>query len=184
MSDYQTGRGAFIPQSTPMDTGFSTSSNTNFVSGECTFKPYPVSKPKIENRSNPEQTYFLSVKSSGDGRFYTDITINRCRTIKALLDTGASTSISLAEIDAIHAGIDTKLLKFDSLRYGINRSAPLAYAESVLNTINIGAYVLNDTQCYIAPKGHHEDYALIGMNILKRFDMSISNDHMKLVKRY
>ena len=105
----------------------------------------------------------VRLRRQSDGHFSARADVNG-RTIKLLVDTGASTVV-LKATDAEKAGIDVGSLSFS---VAVDTANGVAYAAPVrLRTVGVGPIAVGDVEALVAKPGSLKE-SLLGMSFLKR----------------
>ena len=100
------------------------------------------------------------------GAYFIDGLVNG-QPIRFLVDTGA-TSIAMSERHAESLGISHRI---DGRKIGVRTASGVAAAHEVmLNSISVAGLRLNDVRAVVID-GDSPHYVLLGMSILKRFEM-------------
>lgn len=99
------------------------------------------------------------LRRAGDGHFHADVGVNG-RTIRMLVDTGAST-IALSAEDAARAGIDVNALSFTSFVSTANGTA--AAADVRLDEVRVGPIVRRNVRAMVT---RNLDGSLLGLSFL------------------
>ncbi|MFS4437728.1 TIGR02281 family clan AA aspartic protease [Paracoccaceae bacterium GXU_MW_L88] len=111
---------------------------------------------------------------SPDGHFYTRIEVDGVE-IDAMVDTGAST-LALTHRDIERIGRDPENLVFMTevrTANGVTRGAPVT-----LNSVALGPFEINDMRGIVVDG--QMDQALLGMNFLQHFSLTIEGNEMHL----
>ncbi|CAK8163578.1 aspartyl protease family protein [Candidatus Xenohaliotis californiensis] len=111
---------------------------------------------------------------ANDGHFYIDAFVGRVK-IKFIVDTGAS-GIAITPDDAIRLGVSLSSLHFTEdyeTASGTTRAAP-----AVIPMMRIGDFVLKDVKVSINESP--SSISLMGMSVLERFNIHISNEKIIL----
>jgi aspartyl protease family protein len=102
----------------------------------------------------------------GRGGYFLDGLING-QSVRFLVDTGA-TSVALSERHAAHLGLQHRV---DGVPVGIGTASGDALGHAiVLGSLSIGGIRLNDVRAVVI-EGDSPRHALLGMNVLSRFEI-------------
>jgi aspartyl protease family protein len=130
----------------------------NRVAGEV----LPAGEPLSVDGTEPGERA-VRLRRQSDGHFSARADVNG-RTIKLLVDTGASTVV-LKATDAEKAGIDVGSLSFS---VAVDTANGVAYAAPVrLRTVGVGPIAVGDVEALVAKPGSLKE-SLLGMSFLKR----------------
>ena len=134
-------------------------------------EPPRSNNPQVASRSSG---HALQIHGDHWGQFYTRCVAGGVA-IHCLVDTGASgPGVMMTDREgARHLGIDLSRLSFDGTSHTANGT--IRIAQTNVARLEVGPFVLSNVQVLVGT-GSMEGEALLGMEFLRRFKLSISAD--------
>lgn len=128
---------------------------------------YVITRAQVISPTSPDQ---LEIRMSGRAAYHTPGTVNGIK-VKFLVDTGA-TNVSLPAELAQQAGIRCELDGKSKTANGITSAC-----SGTADKLSFGPFLLTNISVSILP---NLDEPLLGMNALRRFKMSFSDNKMRI----
>lgn len=138
--------------------------------------PPPIEQPRSNGPAVASRGNGHALQIHGDhwGQFYTPCIAGGVE-IRCLVDTGASgPGVMMTDRDgARHLGIDVGRLSFDGTSHTANGT--IRIAQTNIARLTVGPFVLSNVRVLVGT-GSMDGEALLGMEFMRRFKLSISAD--------